>query len=92
MKNKNKYQINGKCVDDIHQGLLEQVVRGLFVDKGITNKTKKNRERLINCDEKWDVQVNVRREGRIVSPATGHFLELDLWIPESSICFEFQVF
>ena len=39
------------------------------------------------------VQVikNARRELRIVNPATGAFLEVDVWYPDIRIGFEFQV-
>eukprot|EP00026_Physarum_polycephalum_P001339 Phypoly_transcript_01340.p1 GENE.Phypoly_transcript_01340~~Phypoly_transcript_01340.p1 ORF type:complete len:1070 (+),score=142.73 Phypoly_transcript_01340:227-3436(+) len=60
----------GWSKDDIHQGLLEQVVRALFLGE--------------------DVSKNVRKGASIKSPSTGNYLELDVWVPNQNICFEFQ--
>lgn len=35
--------------------------------------------------------TNVRKEANLVSPLSGLFLELDVWIPEKKIAFEYQV-
>eukprot|EP00026_Physarum_polycephalum_P002403 Phypoly_transcript_02409.p1 GENE.Phypoly_transcript_02409~~Phypoly_transcript_02409.p1 ORF type:complete len:900 (+),score=140.14 Phypoly_transcript_02409:101-2800(+) len=37
-----------------------------------------------------DVLSNVRKEGNIRSPTTGRFLEIDVWVPDHLISFEFQ--
>lgn len=37
-----------------------------------------------------NVLKNSRKEASIKNPATGLYLELDLWLPERNICFEFQ--
>eukprot|EP00026_Physarum_polycephalum_P001243 Phypoly_transcript_01244.p1 GENE.Phypoly_transcript_01244~~Phypoly_transcript_01244.p1 ORF type:complete len:1086 (+),score=113.52 Phypoly_transcript_01244:74-3331(+) len=37
-----------------------------------------------------NVFVNTRKETSITNPSTGYFLELDLWIPDLNLCFEFQ--
>jgi len=34
---------------------------------------------------------NVRKEGNVINPSTGRFLEIDLWLPDRLISFEFQV-
>jgi hypothetical protein len=37
------------------------------------------------------VLVNSRKIAKVKNPSTGYYLELDLWIPELKIGFEFQV-
>jgi DNA ligase-1 len=37
-----------------------------------------------------DILINTRKGSSIVNPATGKYLELDLWIPVLGLCFEFQ--
>eukprot|EP00026_Physarum_polycephalum_P000668 Phypoly_transcript_00669.p1 GENE.Phypoly_transcript_00669~~Phypoly_transcript_00669.p1 ORF type:complete len:889 (+),score=100.09 Phypoly_transcript_00669:213-2879(+) len=36
------------------------------------------------------VYSNVRKDGQFINPHTGSFLELDLWVPDLSLGFEFQ--
>eukprot|EP00026_Physarum_polycephalum_P001003 Phypoly_transcript_01004.p1 GENE.Phypoly_transcript_01004~~Phypoly_transcript_01004.p1 ORF type:complete len:1224 (-),score=188.92 Phypoly_transcript_01004:75-3746(-) len=38
----------------------------------------------------YNVQKNVRKEGLVRNPTTGSFLEIDVWVPDLRICFEFQ--
>jgi hypothetical protein len=42
-------------------------------------------------DQSKDIQQNLRKEMNIVYPPTGYFLEVDLWLPELNLAFEFQV-
>ncbi len=39
-----------------------------------------------------EIFKNARKQGGIKSPITGAFLEMDIWIPNLNLCFEFQVF
>lgn len=39
-----------------------------------------------------NILSNVRKEGNVINPSTGRFLEIDLWLPNHLISFEFQVF
>jgi hypothetical protein len=38
-----------------------------------------------------DLSINVRKEGAFINPITGKFLELDVYISDLKIGFEFQV-
>jgi hypothetical protein len=38
-----------------------------------------------------DIQQNLRKEMGILYPPTGYFLEVDLWVPDLKLAFEFQV-
>ena len=35
---------------------------------------------------------NARKESRVINPGTGHYFELDIWIPRIHLSFEFQVY
>jgi hypothetical protein len=37
------------------------------------------------------VRHEARKEASLINPATGGYLEVDLWIPELNLYFEFQV-
>eukprot|EP00026_Physarum_polycephalum_P001478 Phypoly_transcript_01480.p1 GENE.Phypoly_transcript_01480~~Phypoly_transcript_01480.p1 ORF type:complete len:1080 (+),score=145.14 Phypoly_transcript_01480:111-3350(+) len=37
-----------------------------------------------------NIQENVRKQSAITNPHTGHPLEIDIWIPDLNLCFEFQ--
>mgnify|MGYP007061232854 CR=1 FL=1 len=38
-----------------------------------------------------DVIINARKEAEIVNPSTGHYLEIDVYLPELKLALEFQV-
>ena len=38
-----------------------------------------------------DIKTNSRRGSSLVNPITSKFLEIDVWVPDRNICFEFQV-
>jgi hypothetical protein len=40
---------------------------------------------------KIDIVVNTRKEASNKYPDSGNYLELDFWIPDLNLCFEFQV-
>ncbi len=39
-----------------------------------------------------EIYENARKQGGVKYPITGSFLEMDIWIPNLNLCFEFQVF
>ena len=43
-------------------------------------------------DAHVETYVNARKHTQLKYPTTGAYLELDIWIPEYEISFEFQVF
>jgi len=38
-----------------------------------------------------DVLINARKEAGILNPSTGHYLEIDVYLPELKLALEFQV-
>jgi hypothetical protein len=42
-------------------------------------------------DKFRNIITNARKAGQIVSPITGQYLELDFYIPDEKLSFEFQV-
>lgn len=60
----------------------------------ITHKRKKLWEIFFNfrnVDQRIDIITNARKEANIVSPHTRYFLELDFWLPDLHLAFEYQV-
>lgn len=41
--------------------------------------------------ESKEIVINSRKWGAVKNPASGKFLELDVWIPDHNLIFEFQV-
>jgi len=39
-----------------------------------------------------DLIVNARKEAGIINPSTGHFMELDVYLPAFNLAFEYQVY
>eukprot|EP00026_Physarum_polycephalum_P002043 Phypoly_transcript_02047.p1 GENE.Phypoly_transcript_02047~~Phypoly_transcript_02047.p1 ORF type:complete len:791 (+),score=118.55 Phypoly_transcript_02047:121-2493(+) len=37
-----------------------------------------------------DIVTNVKKDSDVINPKTGHHFEIDLWLPNTSLCFEFQ--
>jgi len=38
-----------------------------------------------------EVITNARKEGGLMNPVTDHYLELDVFLPELNLAFEYQV-
>ena len=79
--------------------MLEHVVNSIFPgesiqqDEGIRKGGKRMRVMfvLVSRLNVLDILRDVRKEAKIFSPSTGSPLELDIWIPNLKLCFEFQV-
>lgn len=70
-----------------HQGILEEIICVLFPGYNI----------LINIQNKkcFDfvlyILTNARKDILLVNPSTSSPLQVDVWIPDLKLCFEFQV-
>ncbi len=74
----------------VHQGRLENVLKQIFPSKTGTSDfllqhSAKSHTSII------EIKVNSRKYSSIKDPTTGRYLELDVWVPEFNLCFEFQV-
>jgi len=69
------------------QRRLEQAVSSLF-PVGLLHLMRPLSHSFIKEQE---ILVNARKEPGIVNPATGDYLELDIWLPTLNLAFEFQV-
>lgn len=47
--------------------------------------------KLIFFDYPAGIKTNARKEANIISPNTRYYLELDFWIPDLKLAFEYQV-
>lgn len=74
----------------VNEGLLKDVLKHyIFPSENILAETL-----LLKLIEYWlnvDIEYNARKLANIKNPHTGRALELDIWIPNHQICFEFQV-
>ena len=43
------------------------------------------------CYQGQEVLFNIRAPAELVNPDTGHFMELDVWVPSLNLAFEYQV-
>ena len=71
----------------MNQAHLERVIRTLFPKHG--NYIPTNLIHVNLCLQ--DVRFNSRKHAKIRNYVTGSFLELDVWIPQLQLSFEFQV-
>jgi hypothetical protein len=40
---------------------------------------------------KIDISTNSRKSSSMRFPESGNFMEVDIWLPDHNVCFEFQV-
>lgn len=79
--------LNNNVGLNVHQGHLENVIEILFKGESIYYCYKFNSRHFI----KTDIQKDVRKKAKILSPGSNLYLELDIWIPNLKLSFEFQV-
>lgn len=81
---------------NIHQGHLEGIVQALFPGKDInlfiTIFNLYIYIYIVNVN--WlgrNIITNVRKDALVKNPVTGNYFEIDVWVPDFQLCFEFQV-
>ena len=74
------------------QRRLQQAVSSLFpVRIPLSTPPRSQKANLSFFPQGLKMIVNAREEAGIINPATGHFLELDIFFPSLNMAFEYQV-